>query len=667
MVQLFLQGKEAVLPDNASFKLTSENPYFTKSTSYTYDVDLPLSIKQNRDIFGHINRIDVEKSSPRYECELIVDNTSILVGEAHITEVNETSVKVQLLGQTAGYNYGNKMDDVYIDALDLGNWFETAWPDKSYFDFKDNTWKVYDKVPLGNTSPVLYRFFCDHTTSPQTKDPTVFFNNLYSGTYPFVAFPITNASTQEEFNCWRVSVSGASSCYLFPHWVDNDNAWHSIPFACQPYVWLMAEKVAAATGFTLEHANNALYTDQLYKYVFIASANNHMLCNRCLPHWSVNEWWSSIEQTFGVIMSVDYVSHKMYLRKRNAHYTEATAKVNVDMVVNEYTCSMDDETEADISTNNVGFSNDNFNADELLSDDLYAAAVLNKDYESIDDLYDYISMLTPTERKSLHDTIFETSDKRQYIISLDCGNGKEGLKQVNMFRPRIVREDSDDIDIELKMIPSQYKDITLSFWNNLLQNREPVETYAPGTETPGYEYKTRALSNPDRQSAEATTDELDIDAVLSSDAEMPETESPMDLVYLGIAHVERKDSIQARTDNPWTAGYANITVNYPFATLRDRWARDINGTTIRDYNPDELTLLLMQGVNNFARVLNAEGTTIDTLYKYCIKFISDSIPEPGSIFVIRNKKFVCQKIESTISAKGIDKQHTGYFYEFSQS
>ena len=58
MIELFLDGKPAVLKDNVSIKLTRENVYFTKNGSYTYDVELPLQVKDNRDIFGSINRID---------------------------------------------------------------------------------------------------------------------------------------------------------------------------------------------------------------------------------------------------------------------------------------------------------------------------------------------------------------------------------------------------------------------------------------------------------------------------------------------------------------------------------------------------------------------------------------------------------------------------------
>lgn len=46
-----------------------------------------------------------------------------------------------------------------------------------------------------------------------------------------------------------------------------------------------------------------------------------------------------------------------------------------------------------------------------------------------------------------------------------------------------------------------------------------------------------------------------------------------------------------------------------------------------------------------------------------IKFLSDDVPDTKKIFVFRNKKFICDKIDINITDNGIDKLMTGYFYE----
>lgn len=35
---------------------------------------------------------------------------------------------------------------------------------------------------------------------------------------------------------------------------------------------------------------------------------------------------------------------------------------------------------------------------------------------------------------------------------------------------------------------------------------------------------------------------------------------------------------------------------------------------------------------------------------------------PSKIYILRNKKYICEKIEMNIGNKGIEKEKTGYFY-----
>lgn len=61
MTIIYLDGQPVVV-SKKSLKLTVENPFFTKTSSYTYDVDFPLDIPDNRKIFGRIQRLDVAKT-----------------------------------------------------------------------------------------------------------------------------------------------------------------------------------------------------------------------------------------------------------------------------------------------------------------------------------------------------------------------------------------------------------------------------------------------------------------------------------------------------------------------------------------------------------------------------------------------------------------------------
>ena len=69
-----------------------------------------------------------------------------------------------------------------------------------------------------------------------------------------------------------------------------------------------------------------------------------------------------------------------------------------------------------------------------------------------------------------------------------------------------------------------------------------------------------------------------------------------------------------------------------------------------------------EGINNIYTAQIADGVHIDARVKQCIKFYSESIPAVTDLFVIRNKRFACEKLEINITAQGMDRLITGYFY-----
>ena len=123
MTELYIDGQPAVLPEGFGMTFTSENPYFTRSSSYSLDVELPMP--DNHAIFGHINRLDVTRKKTILPASLIVDGHTLLYGSAVILSMEDSIVKVQLVSGNAEFNLLTN-DDIYIDELDLGT---VNWPD----------------------------------------------------------------------------------------------------------------------------------------------------------------------------------------------------------------------------------------------------------------------------------------------------------------------------------------------------------------------------------------------------------------------------------------------------------------------------------------------------------------------------------------------------------
>ena len=667
MIRIYLDGKLAIPKENQTIKLTSENFYFTKSASYTYDIELPLAIAENRAIFGNINRMDMEKEARKMEAFLIVDNIPVLVGTAHITSVSETSVKVQLLGEAASYNYGNKMDETYIDELDLGNWYMVTWPDGSHWSRHYERWEYYpaDTKFTGNSGMVFQRA---QYNDDGTRDKDNLFRRIYNGTYPWVAFPVMN--TNADFLCNAVAYHYVDKDTVKPYFrgftgsyrLDNHEADNvTVSSSIQPFVCIIAELIAKATGYTLRREDNDLYTNPFLKRIFIVTANNMIECNRCLPHWSVNDFWTNVENAFGVILSVDYANKRMSLRQRGDHYRNVAPTVCLRNVVDEYSVEIDDETRSDLTAGNVGFADFDNDPADLLDEFILKHCEVNMDFADISELLTWAH----DNRSNLRDykgTLFKCKDRRQFIIT-----EAQGIVEVNQFRPRIADESKEeaDIDIELKFVPAQLTDGECPIYGSgLWSDIGGFEDLPIGS------FPVRMLHTPDISDMtwykHSGYSAIDIEAILNEEEEETTNEDDKnDVIYIAMI-----------SDKPWeeltvdftfidktTIGGQNVT--FPRPVIRERSVAklsDPGGPHIEDA-PLSLSLIPIEGQENLAKNTIAGAAAIATGARQCIKFVADRIPDPTAIFLIHNRRFVCEKIEADIATSGLKKLMTGYFYE----
>ena len=673
MTELFIDNKLAVIPDKTSFKLTTENPYFTKSSTYTYDVELPLNVAQNRVIFGWVDRMDMAKGSRSMDARLVVDNVTVLAGTAHITSIDESSVKVQLLGESASFNYGNKMDDTYIDEMDLGDWYWTTFPDGSYWTVgrRDEGYvkMFYDpsKKFQGTTDPVLCRAnFSEDGTYDRTSRYAI--ARIWRGDFPWVAFPVNNSSA--DFICngysFQLNTEKTDHRLMFRGYVGERKTAYKetddlpvMSFAIQPYVWLMAEKVAKASGFELSREDNALYTDPFFKKIFIVNAGNYVECSKCLPHWSVNEWWSQIENTFGLVMGVDYGTKKLTLRKRCEHYAQADV-VTLSDIVDEYTSEVDDESESDISSSNIGFADADLGKEDFLSEFIVNTAETNEEFNSITDLLAWAKTQGVASMTAMKGTIFKCADGRHFIYS----STNNTLVEVNMFRPRIVNKKKEGVDIELKFVPARFVEQEIDIYPYFAHT--PDGTITPDLPVGSVPFMMLQAPGPDEMDWYKNNNylDLDIDAIINEEADEGSSKANSeDVIYLAIADFENIDSktvaVKLADGSTYTGQF-----DHPRPFLRARVTASLSGNPVTEDAGYSLGLNLIDGQTNIGnKTIGADTTRIVATVRQCIKFVAETIPDPGSIFIIHNKRFVCEKIEADINSYGLRRLLTGYFYE----
>lgn len=105
MTKLYIDEQPVALPEDFSFELIRENPFFTKGGSFTFDISLNLDIPTNAKLYKHINRFNSATLFRNRSARLVVDGRTLLNGLEIILEINELSVSIQLASGNSELNF----------------------------------------------------------------------------------------------------------------------------------------------------------------------------------------------------------------------------------------------------------------------------------------------------------------------------------------------------------------------------------------------------------------------------------------------------------------------------------------------------------------------------------------------------------------------------------
>ena len=244
MVKLFLENTEVIIDSTQSIKVTKENPYLTQSESYTLDVSLPLSILQNRQFFGNMQRIDTTKSNREYSARLMNGNDIILEGTARIVQSTDLVVKVQLANGVSALKMSSEQEGEYIDAL------ITEPSVKSWASIDGNVWNSLDYGPIETASHKGYGVILLDRTSDKVLG-----------------------------SCWgRNDHNGYYNVSECPRLID------------------IAKMIADKLGYEMDLS----YLPEACEHMYVISSILGNLGKK-LPHWTVKEFLEEFQNFFGCV------------------------------------------------------------------------------------------------------------------------------------------------------------------------------------------------------------------------------------------------------------------------------------------------------------------------------------------------------------------------------
>lgn len=257
-MQLIIDGKNAVLKKGSSFDYVSENRSFSDADDYTLSITLPLAdCPENLDIFGHVDRMDVDSRHVVLEAS-IIDRGFSKNGIITVVEATEVEVKCQFLEGRSVQNFLTTFDDVYINELSLGS----------------------------------------YPTSSLPQYTSIYLSDIEHGANQ-VALPWVYDDTGTIQNEMIYDSDGALVWSQF--------AKDTGKLSFQPYLIFIAKQICRAIGYTFDFSQWENSSDiNLLVCNTLPAAWDIPQYARALPHWTVSEFFDELGKILVCEINIDH-------------------------------------------------------------------------------------------------------------------------------------------------------------------------------------------------------------------------------------------------------------------------------------------------------------------------------------------------------------------------
>lgn len=602
-MQIYVNNKLAALKKGTSFEYVSENRMFSGSDGYTLTITFPLKdCPENLAIFGHINRADVVAQKVIFDCE-IRDRGFYKFGSITITEISESEVKTQFLEGRSEQNFDKTFDKVYINELDLG-------------------------------SPT-YRSITQITPS-QAWNPN-------HSSPDFVALPWVNDYSGNIQNKAEYIVDNAVQGQGHYEWNTQDTTGLS----WQPYLLFITKKICEAVGYKADFA--PWEESEEHKYLLICNTLPHAWYTpdfaRALPHWTVEEYFEKLELFLAGEFTIDHRAQRISFNFTKA-VLNATKPVALENVVEEHSTEVkveEDQCEYSVMKNLVYKECDHATWKYYSCDWYIKGNAWNIErYDSMRQLLDANRIhrtwdgrrgrgYRPID-KILYaadcDAYFIIQTVRRRVTDIRSVGGRIRiffeytcrLRPINLFGGRIVNDDEDADQDEIEFVPVRIDDTEAKYGRCMFLSFSGYDedTGVEGEDESAYPF---LLSQTD-------------EAIRAGEKE--KKAEYYDRIYIGF----------------WDgASYGWGKLPYPLVediVIADDWS---------NFNFAHFSLRL-----NNRYMQDRVGPAVEPTMKTTFKWLSDTIPDVRAMFLIRGKRYICEKITATFTENGMSQLIKGVFY-----
>lgn len=433
MITCVINGMAAYPAASQSIKLTYANQYVTDDGEYSYDINFPMSIMDNRRVFHNVSRFDVSKVTQKFnDCKLYVSGRLILSGVGTIISVTEAEIKLQIVGGKSRIKFNDKLTKHYIDEIPFG----TA--DKpGYTVDKGFSQKFKDKISE------IYRL---------NEDKSEFLGA--EGRWCFM--PV-----RDETNDLIANFVGVDRTKQFIGY----NAPFIMNLAVQPNLMYIFRKVVEYEGYSLKRND---FDCKPWNLLYIASAYKTRELCKALPHWSSYTFIEEFRKLFNATIVFDDI-------KKTCSVINASELTTADSVeiepLDEYTTDYDEDGSLSTSsTANLEYNlGDSANRDnyEVISKKVFNSfESFHCEEISLDNQFVSTTMLWSEKKK--RQTIIENFG--DYYIYVEDENGKKSWELSGIWSP-LIRDKSSDDYVDLNISPAAQVVEDINFKTGLLEDK----------------------------------------------------------------------------------------------------------------------------------------------------------------------------------------------------
>ena len=624
MITCIINGHRAYPISTSSIKVTYANQYVTDDGEYTYDITFPMDILANREIFKNVSRFEVAKNIAKYDdCKLYVDSRIIMSGVGTILSVNQNEVKLQIVGGKSRIKFNEKLTKHYIDELDLGIADKPGYTvDKGWSQGFKNIQKIND----------IYRL---------DDDKSKFLG--VEGKWCFV--PV-----RDETNDMIANFVGVDKTKQFIGY----NAPFIMNLAVQPNLMHIFRKVVEYEGYTLKRND---YDCKPWNLLYIASAYKTRELRKALPHWSSYTFIEEFRKLFNATIVFDDILKTCSVINASELTTADSIKIEP---MDEYTADYDEDGSISTSSTanleyNLGGSA-NRGSYEVISKKVFENfESFHSEEISLDHQFVTTTLLWSEKKK--RQTIIENFG--DYYIYVEDESGKKKWKLAGIWSP-LIRDKSSEDYVDLNISPAAQVVEDINFKTALIGEDKYYE-------------KRCLLSMPNDKEPDSKESDIDDDGfsytsvqdAIDDESTLDKTEDDQECMNIFFILPGR---VQIGGPNQTSLSWVGMKSRWPQFLTDYRINEDYRYSGIADIFHDTYSLSLRKTREVGSTCLGSFhniGLRIDNKNSMEVKFKSDEIPDPSKIYIIRNKRFVCAKIEMEVKDDAIEPIYTGYFYMLS--